>query len=262
MDEIARFNSQRWDELVRAGVVFSRPWKDLDEAQARQKVDPHAFIGDIRGKDVLCLAGAGGQQTGAFALLGAHTTVLDLSGEMLARDREVIQHLGLSARLEQGDMRDLSRFDARSFDVVWHAYSINFVPRIDPVLDEVARVLRPGGIYRTEFLNPYVFCMDESDWDGKGYSIQRPYVDGAEADDTIWDVTAEDGTQQKVEGPREFCHSLSTILNGLAGRGFVLLGLWEGPDPDPLAEPGTWGHFTSFCPPWISVWALYRPHNS
>lgn len=255
MDELARYNRERWNELVQAGVVFSRPWFDLDQPKARQYVDPQGIAGDVKGKDVLCLAGGGGQQTAAFALLGAHTTVLDLSDAMLDRDIQAVAHLGLSARIEQGDMRDLGRFKDQSFDLVWHAYSINFVPQVDPVFDEVSRVLRPGGLYRVEFANPFTFGSDERDWNGAGYLIRRPYLDGVELDDTTWDVAAPDGTVQRIVGPREFRHTLSTVLNGLAGRGFTLLGLWEETSPDPAAEPGTWEHYMAFCPPWMNLWA-------
>jgi SAM-dependent methyltransferase len=259
MDEVARFNRERWNGLVRAGVIFSRPWLDLDEALARKMVDPYHWIGDVKDKKVLCLAGGGGQQSVAFALLGAHTTVLDLSDEMLERDRQAARHYRLDIRHEQGDMRDLSRFEDDSFDVVWHAFSINFVPDPNPVFNEVARVLKPGGTYHTEFSNPFTFNMSESEWDGKGYPVKNRYVQGMEADDTQWDVHAEDGSQQQVEGPREFRHTLSTVLNGLSKRGFVFLGLWEEESPNPQAEPGTWDHFLSFCPPWFHLWMRYLP---
>jgi SAM-dependent methyltransferase len=254
MDDIARFNRERWNELVRAGVEFSRPWLDLDEGQAREKVDPHGFIGDIQGKEVLCLAGAGGQQSAAFALLGARLTVLDLSDEMLAKDRLAAAHYGFKTRFEQGDMRDLSRFSDRQFDVVWQAYSINFVPDVTPVFDEVARVLKPGGIYQTQFHNPFIFNVDEHDWNEQGYVIRLPYVEGQEAVDSTWDVYAEDGSHQTMQGPREFRHTMSTLLNGLIGRGFTLLGFYEDTDPDPKAEPGSWEHFLYICSPWESIW--------
>ena len=75
-DKIARHNKERWEALVAAGVQYSRPWRDLTEASARERVDPEGLIGEVSGRRVLCLAGGGGQQTAAFALLGAEVTVL------------------------------------------------------------------------------------------------------------------------------------------------------------------------------------------
>ena len=45
------------------------------------------LIDKIAGKGVLCLAGGGGQQSAAFALLGAKVTVLDFSETQLERDK-------------------------------------------------------------------------------------------------------------------------------------------------------------------------------
>jgi hypothetical protein len=69
-------------------------------------------------------------------------------------------------------------------------------------------------------------------------------------------VWATDGTVRKVEGPREFRHRLSTVVNGLIGRGFAILGIWEGGGSGgPNAAPGSWDHFTSIVPPWLVLWA-------
>ena len=261
MDELARYNKERWEELARAGVVFSRPFLEMDEQAARQAVDAQGIMGNVGDKEVLCLAGGGGQQSVAFALLGARVTVFDLSETMLERDRETAAHYNLSINVVQGDMRDLSAFGDNSFDIVWHAYSIDFVPEVRPVFDEVARVLRPGGLYRRECHNPFVKALDESEWDGMGYPLRGPYVEGEVTfADPHWTFAGDDGAPQQVVGPREFRHTLSTLVNELAARGFVLLGLWEGPPGgDIKAEPGTWEHFIAVVPPWLTFWTRLGP---
>jgi SAM-dependent methyltransferase len=258
MDDLARHNQARWNALARAGVSFSRPFLDLDAASSRRLVDPYGIMGDVQDKEVLCLASGGGQQSAAFALLGARTTVLDLSDEQLDRDRAAAAHHGVAVDIVQGDMRDLSRFTGGRFDVVWHAYSINFVPEALPVLREVTRVLAPGGFYRIEFANPFVFEVDERSWTGEGYLLRRPYVDGAEMVDTTWDVWAEDGSTIRIEGPREFRHAMSTMVNGMVAQGLVILGLWEAESPHPAAAPGTWDHYMTVAPPFLTVWTALR----
>ena len=261
MDEIARYNKERWEELAGANVVFSRPLLDLDARKAKDLVDPQGVMGCARGKNVLCLAASGGQQSPAFGLLGANVTVLDLSETQLERDRAAAAHYGLAVRTIQGDMRDLSCFDKGEFDIVWQAYSVNFVPDAVAVMREVARVLRPGGLYRLDCHTPFYAGLAESDWDGTGYPLYRPYVDGEEIqyDDGYWDVPQEDGTSRRILEPRAFRHALGTIVNGLAGEGFVILGLWEDVGEDPDAEPGSWDHFMAVAPPWFTVWTAYRP---
>jgi len=103
MDELAQYNKARWEELAQSNVPYSRPWLDLDESSARTRVDPHGMLKDVAGKEVLCLAAGGGQQSAAFGLLGARVTVLDLSETQLERDRMAAKHYGLQIQTVQGD---------------------------------------------------------------------------------------------------------------------------------------------------------------
>lgn len=218
-------------------------------------------MGDVAGCDVLCLASGGGQQSAAFGLLGANVTVLDLCPTQLERDRVAAAHYGLRLTTVEGDMRDLSCFAPESFDLVWHAHSINFVPDARQVFAQVARVLRPGGRYRLSCANPFCHGLCKEYWDGRGYPLHLPYVDGGEVvyEDPEWDVWDEGGQVVRVKGPLEFRHGLGTLVNGLLELGFVLLGLWEALEGDPNAQPGTWDHLQAIAPPYLRLWAEYRP---
>ncbi len=255
-DDLGNYNKARWEALAQANVEWSRPLLELDAQSARQRLDAYDIMGDLTGKSVLALGAGGGQQSVAFAILGAVVTVLDISETQLERDQQALAHYGLQARLEQGDMRDLSRFDENSFDQVWNAWSINFVPDTAPVFDEVRRVLRPGGLYHLNWSNPFSGAIDETDWTGKGYLLKRPYADSEWTwDDMHWDIHDPDGTVRRVPGPREFSHTLSTVINGLIQRGFILKGLWEQGMGDPNAAPGTWEHLKSVAPHGLALWA-------
>jgi SAM-dependent methyltransferase len=260
MDEIGAYNRERWDALASAGALFSRPYRDLDAESARARLDPEGRLGDVRGKDVLCLASGGGQQSIAFALLGANVTVFDLSAPQLQRDRETAAARGLTIRVEQGDMRDLSRFAAASFDLVWQPYSINFVPDARPVFREVARILRPDGIYCLMVANPFTIGLRAKDWTGSSYPLTRPYLAGAvvAAPDEPWVVGSNDQAPS-IPPPREYRHTLGDVVNGLAEHGFVIEHLTEHTHDAPDAPPGSWEHFTTFAPPWFTVWTSYRP---
>jgi SAM-dependent methyltransferase len=265
MDDVARYNKERWEELARGNVLFSRPALNLNEGSARAMLDPESMMGDVPGKDVLCLASGGGQQSAAFALLGAHVTVLDFCETQLERDQEAAAHYGIEVRTVQGDMRDLSCFPDDAFDLVWHAHSLNFVPDAARVFDEVARVVRPEGLYRLHCTNPFLHGLSEETWDGTAYPLSRPYVDGAEVeyDNPFWEVCNDAGTPRRVRGPREFRHALGTIVNGLIERGFAIMGIWEDTSAaDAAAEPGTWDHFVFIAPPWLTFWAVYRSRDT
>jgi SAM-dependent methyltransferase len=257
LDPLAQHNQQRWEALAQAGVEFSRPWLDLTPKDARQKLDPEGMMGDVAGREVLCLTASGGQQSAAFCLLGASVTVLDFCETQLARDHQAAAHYGFQVTTLYADMRDFSAFADDSFDLVWHAHSLNFIPSTREVFDGVARTLRPDGLYRLETWNPFAMGVDSDGWDGTAYPLKLPYDDGAEVvwPDPHWDFEDAAGQRQRVEGPREFRHSLSTLVNALLQRRFTLLGLWERPAGDPAAEPGTWAHFERFAPPWLALWA-------
>lgn len=259
-DELADFNKARWEELASANVEYSRPNLDLDADSARHLVDPYGVMGDVQGKEVLCLASGGGQQSAAFALLDAKVTVLDLSEMQLERVRIALEHYSRQAALIQGDMRDLSRFGDRSFDLIWQAFSINFVPDLNPVFDEVRRTLRAGGLYHMDCHNPFIVGTMETSWTGEGYLIKRSYADGEiQFDSPYWDWREADGALRQVLGPREFNHTLSAVVNGLIRRGFVLQGVWETGIGDADAVPGSWDHFRAVAPPYLTFWAMYRP---
>jgi ubiquinone/menaquinone biosynthesis C-methylase UbiE len=253
LDQLAAFNRERWDALADARVQYSVPALDLDRASARELVDPLGVLGELSGVRVLCLAGGGGQQSAAFSLLGAAATVLDLSSVQLERDRLAARHYGYGVQCELGDMRDLSRFSAAEFDLVWHAHSLNFVPDARGVFAEVARVLRAGGRYWLECTNPFIHGAWESSWTGQGYLLALPYTDGEVATDEPWRFVDDQGTERQVDGPREFRHTFGTLINSLVAEGLQIQGLWEDTRGDPQAPPGSWQHFKVVAAPWVRI---------
>jgi SAM-dependent methyltransferase len=254
MDEVAEYNRTRWRALAEGGALYTRPMLDLDAGRARAWLDPNNWLGELEGRRVLCLAGGGGRESACFALLGAAVTVLDLSPEQLERDRLAAAHYGTHVETLCGDMRDLSALDGADFDLVWHPYSINFVPDARAVFREVARVTRPGARYRLMCANPFVIGATPRNWDGRGYALTRRYEEGAvilNADEK-W---VHEGEPSVVALPsREYRHGLGTILGGLAEAGFRVLRATEdvSTHPDPEAEPGTWAHFVSVVRPWLA----------
>jgi 2-polyprenyl-3-methyl-5-hydroxy-6-metoxy-1,4-benzoquinol methylase len=261
MDDIAKYNQARWKALVEADALFTRPKLNLDHISAKELVDPHNRFGEIKDKNVLCLASGGGQQSAAFALLGANVTVFDISTEQLERDEEIGIHYGIDIKIAQGDMRDLSVFEQDSFDIVYHPYSLNFVPDAREVFEQVAKTLKFGGTYYFSCANPFVMGIDQKDWNGEGYVLKKPYLSKAEItyDDQDW-VYDKDNSQP-IPNPKEFRHTLSNLINGLIDSGFRVQHLSDKDNfhPNLNDEPATWSHFSAYAPPWLSIWAAYDP---
>jgi len=174
---------------------------------------PGDWLGDLRGKRVLCLAGAGGLQAPLMACAGAEVTVLDLSGRMLDLDREVAARENLAIRLEHGNMCDLSRFADASFDLVLNPPSLFYVPDVNPVFREVYRVLKKGGCFIMASSNPIAYVCD---WDGAAQcykAVNRmPYSAQEHGEQGEW---------------IEYGHTMESYLGGQIAAGFVITGYRE-----------------------------------
>ena len=173
--DLLELNREAWNEEVHKGNMWTRPVSPGVIADARRgkwsllltptKAVPAEWYPELRGAKVLCLASGGGQQGPILASVGADVTVLDNSPAQLEQDRMVAEREDLSIRLEQGDMRDLSRFEDDSFDLIFHPVSNCFVDSVLPVWDESHRVLKPGGTLLAGFVNPIVYIFDMNEWD-------------------------------------------------------------------------------------------------
>ena len=144
------------DELATKNVYWSACASKEDMDRARHgdlkisffdKQIPSDWLRNVKGKKVLCLAGAGGLQAPLLACAGADVTVLDISDKMLDKDREVAKKENLSIRIEKGNMCDLSRFSDCTFDYILNPTSLMYVPDVKPVFKECYRVLRNGGVF-------------------------------------------------------------------------------------------------------------------
>lgn len=96
------------------------------------------------GARALDLACGTGDIAFGLAGTGAHVTGLDVTFRMvqLARGKS----RAAAAAFLQGDMMTLPFADGQ-FDIVTAGYGLRNVPELVPAIDEIRRVLRPGGIF-------------------------------------------------------------------------------------------------------------------
>ena len=239
-DEVATANERLWEREVQKGCGFTIPWLDLDTEVIRQYargtlesapeplsvMSPHSILAEVDGTDVLCLACGGGQQSAVFALLGARVTVIDLARGQLRGDREAAAHYGYEIATIHGDMRDLSPLGDESFDIVYGT-AMCYVPNAQQVYREVARVLRTGGLYRSDWHQP---ALQFVTWDGNGYRVAKPYAEKID---------------RREDGGIEFRHYMDDILNGLLEVGLSIRqveDLSRHVKPDSQAPEGSWAH--------------------
>jgi ubiquinone/menaquinone biosynthesis methyltransferase len=107
-------------------------------------------MADVRpGERALDLAAGTGDIAFAIAARGAQTIGLDITHRMLQLAHLRQGHGGQASssnRVEfiTGDMISLP-FASRSFDLVTTGYGLRNVPDLDAAIDEIVRVLKPGG---------------------------------------------------------------------------------------------------------------------
>ncbi|MGZ2260218.1 bifunctional 2-polyprenyl-6-hydroxyphenol methylase/3-demethylubiquinol 3-O-methyltransferase UbiG [Roseobacter sp. A03A-229] len=107
---------------------------------------------DWAGKDVLDLGCAGGFMAEALADRGARVTGIDPAAEAIAAAEAHASAEGKDITYDVGFGEALP-YAAQSFDAVVCVDVLEHVQDLDQVLAEVARVLRPGGLFLYDTIN-------------------------------------------------------------------------------------------------------------
>ena len=212
MDRLAE-NDVNWSRPATAEQLQRARYGKLELLFGKDDVIPAEWLGELRGKKALCLAGAGGLQAALLACAGAEVTVLDLSERMLDRDREIAARERLDIRIEHGNMCDLSRFEDGRFDLVLNPPSLFYVPDVMPVFREVYRVLKKGGSFIMTAMAPIAYVCDFDEASGSYKAVNRmPYRSTDHADQGDW---------------VEYGHTMDSYIGGQLRCGFVLTGYVE-----------------------------------
>ncbi|GIO96956.1 putative methyltransferase YbaJ [Paenibacillus lautus] len=228
--EIIKHNQDNWELKVKQQNQWTVPVSSEEIQNARMgdwsiivtstKPVPKEWFPELSGKNVLCLASGGGQQGPILAAAGANVTVLDFSESQLDQDRFVAKRDGLSIRTVLGSMTDLSMFDTESFDLIVHPVSNLYVPDIQPVWQETYRVLKPGGVMISGFMNPFFYLFD---WEleERGTLQVKHTLPYSELDYASEDEIVRSGVAL------EFGHTLEQQIQGQIQSGFLIAGLYE-----------------------------------
>lgn len=239
-------NRRAWDALVRKKQCFTTPAPDNDLNDPLATADGLGWLeGSVAGKRLLCLAAGGGRQSAIYATAGALVTVVDLSHEMLALDRQVAAERGLNIRTIEASMDDLGMLPAASFDVVIQPVSTCYVPDVLAVYRQVARVTAPGGLYISQHKQPASLQADVSP-SPRGYELVEPY-------DRSGPLPQVAGSRHREEGTLEFLHRWQDLIGGMCRAGFVIEDLVEPPHSKPDAAPGTFAHRSRYVAPYVRV---------
>jgi 2-polyprenyl-3-methyl-5-hydroxy-6-metoxy-1,4-benzoquinol methylase len=240
-NNIISHNESAWDQQALLQSDWSKPVSSetIEEAKKgnwqihiTKKALPESWLPkNIQGKDILCLASAGGQQAPVLAAAGANVTVFDISEKQLDQDRLVAKRNQLAISTIQGDMSDLSSFDDGAFDYIVHPISNLYVSNLDPVWQGCYRILRMGGCLFSSFYNPILFIFEKNKELEEQYLLRPinklPYSD-------IEHLTKE-AIDKKINNKEAFIfgHTLTSQIDGQLKAGFLLESLYEDEHPSP-----------------------------
>jgi SAM-dependent methyltransferase len=248
-------NRQAWDRMVRQGQRFTIPARDEDFRNPLAKLDAPGWLGgDIRGKRLLCLAAGGGKHGPLYAAAGATVTVVDISGAQLELDRQVAAARKLQLQTVVASMDQLSMFAVGEFDLVIHPVSTCYVSEIRPVYREVARIMRPGGLYISQHKTPQSLQCDIRP-SAQGYELSEPYYREGPLPEVI-------GSPHREEGTLEYLHRWEDLLGEMCRSGFVIEDLLEPLHARLDAAPGAFGHRSQYVAPYVRIKARRRGGNS
>jgi len=139
--------------------------------------------------------------------------VADLSPEMLDHDREMASRLALEIHIIQTSMDDLSMLDDASFDLIEQPESTCYVPSLELVYPEVARVLVADGLYISQHKQPSSLQADTGPT-GRGYELVEPYYRAGPLPAA--------GGRHREPGTLEFLHRWEELLGRLCRCGFSI----------------------------------------
>ncbi|MBR5868427.1 MAG: class I SAM-dependent methyltransferase [Clostridia bacterium] len=223
MEQIFKQVEKNIDRLVENQVGWADPATREQLESARNGIlqipfydrkVPQEWLGDVAGKRILCLAGAGGLQGPILAAAGAKVTVIDLSDKMLEKDRAIAKREKLAMELIKGNMCNLSCLEEGSFDLILNPPSLMYVPDPEVVFRECRRVLRPGGCIIIMAPAPVNYLCDYIEDETGGYykAVNKMPYDSRDFDDSGW---------------VEYGHTMETYLGGLVRSGFAITGYTE-----------------------------------
>ena len=138
-----------------------------DQAAKRYELEPYilsfADFPAARDRDVLEIGVGLGADHQRFAEAGARLVGVDLTERAVAHTGQRLAAFGLNSKLQTADAENLP-FEAGSFDMVYSWGVLHHSPNTSKAIDEVWRVLRPGGsarimVYHTHSMVGYMLWI-------------------------------------------------------------------------------------------------------
>ncbi len=222
-----------WEQMA---VLWDKNLGDEGDLWHRTLIDPPLLrlIGEVNKLRVLDLACGNGYLSRRFARQGASVTSIDTNAPIieLARAREAQEPLGITYHIS--DAASLQMLKDNTFDLVVCNMALMDIENADGAIQEISRVLTPGGRFIASLCHPCFDKVETSGWD-----IERIYPKT-----TIWrkmshyrEIDATDlpwmMVEDKIVYTRAYHRPLSWYFRTLRASNLVVAALEE---PEPTEE--------------------------
>jgi SAM-dependent methyltransferase len=208
------------------------------------------LLGEVAGRRVLEVGCGAAMCSRWLRVQGAEPVALELSGRMLRHAAAAAARTGVAVPLVQADAQRLP-FAAGSFHLACTAFgAVPFVADSAAVMREVARVLRPGGVWAFATTHPlrWVFPDDPGP---AGLVARTPYFDR-----TPYVEVDESGTPTYVEHHR----TLGDRVRELVAAGLEVVDLIEPEWPaGHTREWGQWSPLRGALVPGTAIYVSRKP---
>jgi ubiquinone/menaquinone biosynthesis C-methylase UbiE len=230
---------QCWDE---AADEFAGRFKTDEEFFHKRMINPALLdlLGDVKGKavlDVACGEGHFSRKLAEQAKGDIQITGIDTSKRLIYIAQKKNKSFSHCTRFLLGDASRLDQLSPNSFDVVVCNMALMFIKRFEETIQEVARVLKPQGLFVFSILHP-CFLTPGSGW------ILEDSPDARKGNRIGWKtdnyhlrlvchgVMKECDTKETYY----FCRTLEDYFCVLRKSGFVVMDLREPLPPKELME--------------------------
>ena len=197
----SRYHKMRGDK--------SNFWNQYIEAPAMEKL----LKPIVNNKIVLDLGCGSGISTAKFVDWGANVIGSDISEEMIKIAREYLPNV-------QFDVADAEKtpYDKDTFNIVASSLTLHYLENLDFVMKEVARILKPQGVFVFSMNHPFFMNKKTVEYKGKKEYILKPYFHN---DQYKW------GMFDKKMVLVSYHHTFEDIFSNLKNNNFVVQNLLE-----------------------------------
>ncbi len=231
MSDIRQFTEQNrraWNEIAEIRAASRKPARFFAEGGSTLVPEELAAVEDVKGKTLLHLQCATGEDTLSWVVAGAIVTGVDISEAQIALAQQKAREAGLPARFLASDVYTLpTELQQGTFDYVYTGGgAIVWLPELTRWGQVIAAALKPGGRVLIYDEHPVAQCLWVSDGelhiDGDYFRRERPgYCEPG------WGHFDDQG--KATEPKAEFSWPLGDIVTALAQAGLRIESLQEFP---------------------------------